>query len=471
MTLTGSGTDLSTGIGGLIGQLGRSKQTVIRNITFANVKITAENATAEQSMVGGLIGRFGGGSVPESVVIENIQTIENIHTRGTETAALEITASAGKSGGIGGLIGMVCADVKYELPVRNISLTKVKINAKGVGTELAGAGLLLGCYGPKIGFDFTISNVRVGGTITVTAGNVSTGALIGSVGWWYTIKPNDFAGNLNVTVNDAVIEGTINGADGCGKGMVIGAITIPEEKEKVIVLNNVLFKGTVVGEKAGLIVGKTVSGDLDITMMNCSAVENSVPFGGDFGTFAVKLNGKDYTANGAFNEQRDSLAIVSASEAEAIVTYNGAYVENVDGHLVGGFEQHTDVYQDSEGNDVYDVRFVIVAHVDQEDGYQVTVRVKTTDNEEDNDVIFNKLPCEAYDTLIGYGELGEYRYTIEESNGKKFIAVVVRCVPANVAYDFDITASYTTESGIVMTDVTRTLSVTAGNQFLSEPVA
>ena len=173
---------------------------------------------------------------------------------------------------------------------------------------------------------------------------------------------------------------------------------------------------------------------------------------------------------GAMSLQRDSVATVTAEEAASMVNYNNGKLTSVDGHLTAAYEQHTEAYEKA-GNQVYDIRFIALSHVALTDGYTVTVRAKTTENTTDKDILFDNLKCEAYTSLKGYNGLTAYEYTAAQLNGKSFIAVVLTGIPAGVAYDFEVVASYTTKSGITMTDIVRTLHVAADGTFSSTPVA
>ncbi len=485
------------GVGGLIGNY---QPTEDIDLTVSNVDIqhlvmnvrlyrtsaaTTSTTNTLLNGVGGVIGTYvANGS--SDVSISNVKldgTLDIISTQYT-------TDNKPALGQIGGMIGLV-----------------TETNAKNIDAELDGD---FEKYSGTIDIKNVESNLEI--TTEETIADSGTGGIIGSYGQKSGTTMNETAekGFVLMKAPDAVlnIENVVIGGDvkansAGGVGGVIGNATICST---TVNLNNVLIAGEVTNSKnnkAGVLLGYGVRLAWILNAFNCSTVteNDDIALGGDLGvdkgagfnineeeyqriSATITFNGKAYNAGNSdvsytyqftnsFNLQRSSIASVSAAEA-AKMTERAKATGKVEGHLKGNYEQHTAVYENTAGEEVYDIRFITLSHADVTEGYKVTIRAKTLASDTDDDILFEDLECHAYTELIGY-ENGLEAYTsVSELGGKSFIAVLLTGIPAGVDYAFEVTASYVTADGITMTDEVRTLYVTWNEDtptFSSTPVA
>ena len=495
LTIYQSGWHLAHG--GVIGTL--VSDCTIDGITSVN-KINFVEKGMEQGGLGGLIGTYYPANTDTKLEINNVSlkhldiNMKNWNNRNWTTSAGYCTTAAG------GLIGIYEPKDATSISMKNIAIGgTMDITVYGTNATFGSVGGVIGIVTKGNSGKISIENLETALTINnqIASSGFGTGAVIGSFGL-NAVHGALYAKDSELVLKNAVIGGSVTGRSNGGVGGVIGYSNNCASK---ITMDNVLISANIVGESGtcnpvsgqpntydapeGLVIGGGNKLGVTVNMLNCSAV-GTTDICGDLGTekgyvwngtayeqtgATITLNGKAYTAttdfSGAFNLQRDSLAQVTALEAPKMVQYTDAgFVKKVDGHLAGDYEQHTAEYGE-EGAKKFDIRFITVTHVDVTEGYTVNIKAKTADKT----LLFKDLPCEAYTTLTAYGEngLAMYDKTPADLGGRGFIAVLMTDIPAGVAYEFEVTVSYTTASGITMTDV-NTLYVSADGTFSSTPV-
>lgn len=524
ITVTASDTnDDQKYIGGVIGVLFSGNACTVDGVTtLGALKVTG---TLHWGGYGGVVGQYEPSASDASLTLKHLNmTHLDMDVSFGKGLPNDNTATGNISRewmGVGGVVGFYKAKGASALHITDAKLDGTVDTAK-CGT---GAGATAGVIGyvteqeayaykayDKYAGTITIARLEmlIDITSTVTANGAGTAALIGNYG--QNVKgdgsrmPDLKAKDAVLTVKDVYIGGDVTGSTYRGVGGIMGWASFASS---TVTVDRVIFAGTLTNTteagREGLLVGRGLRLGMNVTMKNCSSVSDNAVLGGDLGEqngwiydtestsyqmtgATLTLNGITYTAvttleinaqnaetkqfRNLFNLQRDSVITVTAAEAASMVNRDSAsgWITSVDGHLVGNLEQHTASYE-KNGKQVYDIRFITLVHAEAAEGYSVTIRAKTTEIDDDNDILFANLACDSYVTLLGYEGLVRYEYTPAQLNGKSFIAVVLTGIPAGVAYDFEVTASYTTESGVVMTDTTRTLHVSADGVFGSAPIA
>ena len=486
--------DNTSYVGGVIGLLKAKSDFSLTNIRSIGT-VAVGGGMVGIGGYGGVIGWYEP-SVECELVLENIALTHLDMDTGYAKGALNAETNKNREWmGTGGIIGFYLAKAGSDLTMRNILLDG-SVNATATGSGGGSTGGLIGsvteasakthtAYDQYAG-TITIQNCEMLLDITSTVKSLyqGTAGLIGSYGQSVNNNwlPDLHAENAVLNVENTIVGGSVTAASQ-GSAAVVGWVSFAGSAVNV---KNTLFTGTVSttnSTPSGLLFGRGLRLHLNVTLENCSSTSEVTYLAGDLGEqpgwvynetdakyeltgYTLKLNGVEYQGTTTIDKntsdaeaqifrcgfalQKDVVAIISAAEAEAMVAYaeNGA-IESVDGHLVGKYQQTASL--NTETN-TYSVRFVVLAHVADAASYQVTVLAKRASG----DVLFDSLTCTPYDTLTGYNGIATVEYDAVEMGGKKFIAVVINNVPAGEEIDFEVTASYVTESGITVTDVTRT---------------
>ncbi len=428
VTVTNSALNLNVNganyVGGLFG-LNHNKK-----LTVENVKLSG-TVTATGTHVGGIVGysnSVGTESNPRVWTLTNIES---------DLIISSTTAGNNSNAGLGGLIGTYGkAGGVYAL------------NGQGEQNTATNADL----YDPYS--TLTIENVLVKGSVgkpnATDTGNNSVGGLIGYMGYSCT--------TINVK-----------------NSIVASAFTTQLPTTKAV-------------NAAGIIIGRTLRSGLTLNVINVSTTYTddsglTVNMIGDAGSQPGASSANDYTINvngikylavdsletgesdaeaktfrGPFDLQSDVIAVISDAELAKMVVYGtDGYIDSIRGHVVGGYEQHTDVGEDG----TYSIRFIALVNQNDENVAEYGISLRMTDAE--GTETYYVVTCEAYETLEGFDREGLPAYQYDAMNdygAKKFLAAVATGVPAE-ALTFDVIAWYTTHSGVTVYDTIRTAQYSA----------
>ena len=505
--------DGKSAVGGVIGMI-RSWTNNYQNCLIDGV-VVAENAEVSVGSdtlnsgylgVGGIVGTHRANREQESLTIRNIDIAKITLTGNTPKAAIGTKPSDMNRElmGVGGLIGTYVPFKDTELNVENVRLADGSATHTGVGENDAqyhkdgSVGGLIGYVTEYSGMYATSSVYAYDlytGTInitncetnlalnsTITSANQGTGGLIGSYGQRGANTANipDMHATSTLNVTNCVIGGSINGAN----NSVAGAIGWVGFCGSTINLNHVIVDtdeiATTANAQVGLILGRALRSGITLTVANCSTtMTEAIPMAGDLGTqnghqptddgyaltgCTIMVNGIAYFggsetwAGGAFSVQNDVIAVITDAELAKMVTYGAdGYIDSIRGHVVGGYEQHTDVGEDG----TYSIRFIALVNQNDENVAEYGISLRMTDAE--GTVTYYAVTCEAYETLEGFDREGlpAYEYDAMDNYGaKKFLAAVATGVPAE-ALTFDVIAWYTTHSGVTVYDTIRTAQYSA----------
>ena len=489
---TTSGRDAYSS-GAIIGQfVGRNSSNVSCNISGVTTTVSDQEYSVEintkhnKGGAGGLVGRFAPTAGAIDLEIENVNLKLNI---------VEDNYYTDEQVGVGGLVGEYVAYTDSDLTVNNVQIKGILTARKFEDTNgRMGVGGFIGrvseysvdtnprVVGNEDNYAGTISitNSEMGLNVSndTTTDNMPTGGMIG----WYGPRGTGASSTDNgypdtsteaaaLIINNCVVSGAVSGETNAVGGIVgWGAFSGAAWN-----INNILFTGTITTTDAdnvgGLIVGRSIRTKYSMTLKNISktgtgafAMSNSLSGGDTINGVTYEDGDEGYTR---FTAQNDTVLVVTAEKAAKMVKRNDAgYITSVEGHLYGGYEQHTSTYEDKDGNEVYDVRFIALSNVDNAKAYNITVKAIMASG----NIIFDNLAVSPYEELIGYNGIETIKYKATELGGKVFLAVLITDVPTGEAIDFEVTASYTTESGVVISDATRTASFDADGICNSVPV-
>ena len=480
------------GVGGLVGFMASGKNGTIEGVTATGLKVQANIGKGGN---GGLIGWYKPAAT-DTLTIKNINIAGlDMDTTFQKWAIADSTSVANATRGtmgVGGIIGLYEANGASGLNITDVKIDGNIDTARPTSTCEGSTAGLIGFVTETSAMAYTdfdnyagnITINRVEMLVDVVSNilyNGGTAALIGNYGQltqgdWDSVRKDLYAANAVLDIEDVYIGGNVTGSAYAG-----GVIGYASFSGSTVNVNNVVFAGIIsnpqYASQAALIITRGNRLGMNVTVKNCSATNAAIPLTHDMGNMGGKvaynsytaptiiINGIEYTLNDNTRKdslQRDAIITVTADEAAKMVQYTEAgFIKEVDGHLAGDYEQHTAVYDGK-----FDIRFITVAHIDNTTGYTVSIKAKTADGT----FAFDNLVCEAYDSLIAYDNgLAAYSHAAADFGGRKFIAVVLQEIPAGAAYEFEVTVSYTTASGVVMSDV-NTLYVTADGAFSSTPV-
>ncbi len=506
----------------------------VTNVELPSLSIAANNgkgsagdktSTMHRESIGaaGVVGNY-------RAFTDSDLTIQNVSVAGdiSMTGVGMYKAQYHKDGSVGGIIGYIseyaggntvdhdgngdtAKEYVYDRYTGTITIanceTELDLNSATISTN-QGIGGLVGSYGQRGGNSATIPDVHatsvlnisdcvVGGT--VKGSNNSVGGVIGWIGFnGATVNIDRVAVALSSLISQTTTytyeldeeENKVTDED----GNYIIASTATTDNETGLILGRSLRSGvimTLTNSYTTMKRGWNMFSDLGSESAGWVRVETtdeatqattvSYALTGD----TIVLNGIGYRPNkngwegGAFALQNDVISCIKDTQLQTVVGHDeGSGAVYVKAHLQGGFVQQSEVYTATDGNNgeasYYTLRFIALVNNKDAESYRINVQATT----ESGDVVrFGDISCKMYDYLMAYntgnnGELTEYTYEAIEVGGLKFVAVVIKGIPAGEALRFDVTASYQTASGVTITDETYTANYAAdGTLRNATPVA
>ena len=466
----------SSYLGGLVG-VWETKAGASNKDTFIDVDgFTVSNTVLKgENHVGGLIGALSGRSDAKSTKV----TFKNISVNADIDSTCTVTNNA-ISSGAGGLIGnYMQTDLDAEMLIENVKLAGTLDVANGAAGALVGISSVASQIG-KV----TIRNCESTMAVSVT-GNYSNAGAGGLIGIWGNVDVA--AGTANtMSISNCVIGGSVSHPNNNSVGGVIGYYgyidgncSIENCMLNASFPNNNPTATDAIG--AGMVIGRSMRTGMQLTLKNCSTtyvpentgaswciISNTADSTAKNKDYTVIVNGIKHKASAdvqKYSTQNDVIATISNAEYQAMVVRDETtgYITEIRDHLDGAYEQHSTVVDGK-----YNIRFITLTHIDGVESYNISVVAKDTNG---NVVArFDELPCTPYSELVGYEGVAVY-YTAERLGGKNFIAVYLRGVPTTQAYNFEITSSYVTNSGVTVTGDSATASFNeAGECTNSRPV-
>jgi len=453
VTVEGRVIGASQHVGGVFGVLTlRDGQTAtLSNIDVrAQVKNQRGDLTHACISVGGVVGIFEPIGRPEL-------TICGVRMSGEVVG--ELTTA-------GGILGSVFTSDYMEdhyaggkIAISNCEISgsvssSVTNTIQGVGGIVGSFGGFKRDYGEFTAYDgeLHIHNCVIGGELFDDNGInqiTSVGGVLGTISYQHSV----------VTVEHCLItasfpKNSVTAKDGTGAAIILG--TAASHKLTTLNVNN-----TVTTHKSFEMVGSVVANEesLAVQLVLNGQKRNDVPATYDLGR-------RKYC--GAITD--GSVATVSQSAAKQMVKTNAdGFITKVGGQItVLGVQDNVADGATLTASDTYAIRFISITNAKGAQYGEINVIARETAT---GTVLKNFTANEAklYDGLTAYDHNGAIiqSYRTRDFGGEKFIALIIKNIPAGEAYTFEITPSYTAADGRKVTGETASVTYDGNGQHVS----
>ena len=432
----GTQLDYETGNGLILGQAGTSTSGSI-GLTIQNCTVEGEidaNITNKYSHVGGMVGMLGQADGYTAKFNNN-------------TVNATVKALRGNIGGIIGSFYIVGTTGAFNIDRCNVagSISDYVDNSWSGG----GVAGIVGCVWAKANATSvnSITNCNVTATIASTSSKsgLGTAGIVGSYGM-KAFEDNN-TGNTwmktTLNVNNCYIGSEISkysnakSAAGNGVGGVVGFCCANGTTINVsdVIFNASFPKNTGTDATgAGLILSASwAASSLSVNTRNCYSINARNMYSS---IKNIKVNGSSVNIEKGASYSDDTLKIITAEQATALVSKNNGYINGVAGGLVGTMKAQVSNVVDGK----YIIRFVMPAYTENMSGITMTIKVKNGDTE----VHTYEIPCTMWDKLTGYdGRTGFTEYTPSTYGAKKLLAGAIVGVPTDANYTFEISTTFT----------------------------
>lgn len=453
VTVAGSVIGASQHVGGVFGvlTLRDGQMATLSNIDVrAKVKNQRGDLTHACISAGGVVGIFEPIGRPEL-------TICGVRMSGEVVGALTTA---------GGILGSVFTSDYMEdhYTGGQIAISNCEISgsvSSSVANTIQGVGGIVGSFG---GFkrdygEFTaydgelhIHNCVIGGELFNDNGITqitSVGGVLGTMSYQHAV----------VTVEHCLItasfpKNSVTAKDGTGAAIILG--TAASHKLTTLNVNN-----TVTTHKAFEMIGSVVANEesFAVQLVLNGQKRNDVPATYDLGR-------RKYC--GAITDS--SVATVSQTAAKLMVKTDAAgFITKVGGRItVLGVQDNVADGATLTASDTYAISFIAITSAKgaQYGEMNVIARETATGAPLKN---FTATEAKLYDGLTAYDHNGSViqSYRTKDFGGEKFIALIIKNIPAGTAYTFEITPSYTAEDGRKVTGETTSVTYDQNGQYVS----
>ncbi len=453
VTVRGSVTSDAQQVGGVFGVITlRDGQTAtLKNIdvgaTVTNDRVDLTHACIS---VGGVAGIFEPIGRPE-LIIKGVKMSGQI-MGGTTTA--------------GGIFGSVFSSDHLEdlYAGGSITISNCEISGRvtsSVVNTIQGVGGIIGSFG-GVRRDFgdwcaydgelNIDNCVISGEISNDNGLtqlMSVGGVLGAMSYHHA----------TVNINHCLItadfpENALTKTDGTGSALILGTGAFHR-------LTDLNVNNTVTTHASFSLVGAVVANEasnypqLVLNGRNCQQVPAPYPI------WVQKHSG-------AITD--GSVATVSQTAAKLMVkTDADGFITKVGGQItVLGVQDNVVDGATLTASDTYAIRFIAITSAKgaQHGTMNVIARETATGTPLKN---FTANEAKLYDGLTAYDHNGKEikAYRTKDFGGEKFIALIIKNIPAGEAYTFEITPSYTTADGDKVTGETTSVSYDGNGQYVA----
>lgn len=385
--LTDSGIDYARGLGLLVGQVGGLTDTDWGGLVAKKCTIGGTINIDKNAYVGGAVGILS--SLKATNLLEEI--------------TLKETASISGFRCIGGLIGYFYAN--HTTNKGTVSINKCNVAGTITDKQAGGSGTAGGVVG-----EFTTS---------------------GSVGI------------INIT-NTAITANITDNEDNCkGLGGVIGVLGRGNvAMEASITIENCYVAPSLAtndNKKAGGVIGNCHTGaDTKIKIENVILNVNTTDAKGGCGTIHNTMDAtltKNNVASTVKDGADSSIAVITADQIQKAVVCEGGFIKTVYGSVRCNLVQ---ISNKNTADDTYLIRFIGATIFTDITEAHMAVTVTTTEGAKTFEA-----DCTVYDVLTGYNGTGVETYTATDFGANKFVAIVIKDMPASLFEGAVISVSLT----------------------------
>ena len=463
--------------------------TAVGTLTVSDVTVEG-SVVGRAQQVGGLFG---------ALTLRNGQTatLRNINVSATvSNQRVDLTHACISAGGVVGIFEPVG---RPELTIQN-----VKMSGEIVGNVSTAGGILGSVFSKDYmedlyaGGTITISNCEVSGSVSSSVSNTvqGVGGVVGSFGGFKRDfgEFTSYDGTLNI--NNCVIRGELFNDNGLSQLSSVGGILGTLSYQHAIVnvehcLITAAFPENFLtakdGTGAALILGTAASHKLvTLNVNNTVTTHESFEMIGavvaNEESFAVQLvlNGakrNDVPATYALGRRKycgaitdGSVSTVSATTAKLMVkTDADGFITKVGGKIsVLGVQDNVPDGATLTSEDTYAIRFIAITSADEARHGEMNIIARRTATGE-GIKSFTAEEATLYDGLTAYDHNGAVirSYWTRDFGGKKFIALIIKNIPAGESYTFEITPSYTAEDGRRVTGETTSVTYDGNGQYVT----